>query len=273
MDDKKVASLFSQKLNPPGLNSSETGSAVVDNNAKMYVGTGPGDTATSKAEIVKSQQRTSAADQQLAKMAAIDKLDWKALPPPLLAQILSQIPYKGGQGEPDYYLTPIQALIFAMRAFELGLSPFSNEIWFNPKNNKANVSFEGKLKLARDKGMNFGPPHFARVEREASAALLKGLPQIGPAGKEPGIKCTITVQMGSTTEKAEYTAWLSEWYMARSPVWKEKPEHMLQLRAAEKCISFASGVGSSEMPGEPDIAPIDQPSPEIKIDSTEFEVK
>lgn len=193
-------------------------------------------TAASKAAIVKSDLAAQKQKAEIEKFSQVTTLDWKNIPPPMLAQLLVNIPFKGATGEPDYYLQPWQAMIFALRAFELGLSPFSNEIWFNPKNNKTNVSFEGKLKLARMHGMKLSPPVFKRIPAEESKPLV-------------AYKCTIISPDGP----CEYTATLKEWMVAKSPVWREKPDHMLQLRAAEKCLSFATGSGSSELMGEQDL--------------------
>jgi len=194
------------------------------------------ESAQSKAALVKENRAAERQKVELEKLAGIESLDWKALPPPMIAQLLVNIPFRGATGEPDYYLQPWQAMIFAIRAYELGLSPFSNEIWFNPKNNKSNVSFEGKLKLARMHGLNLSPPIFERLPEDATKPLV-------------AYKCTIIAPHG----KCEYTATLKEWRVPTSPVWRDKPEHMLQLRAAEKCLSFATGTGSSELMGEQDI--------------------
>jgi hypothetical protein len=193
-------------------------------------------TATQKAALVKADVAAQRQKAELAKFENISSLDWKQIPPPMLAQILVSIPFKGSGSDPDYYLTPVQGMIFALRCFELGVSPFSNEVWFNSKNNKVNVTFEGKLKLARMNGLNLSPPLFERVPSDPGKPLV-------------AYRCTIMAPHG----KCEYTATLKEWMVSSSPVWKAKPDHMLQLRAAEKCLSFATGSGASELPGERDI--------------------
>jgi len=193
-------------------------------------------TATQKAALVKANAASERQKAELEKLSGITSLDWKAIPPPMLSQILVAIPFRGSGSDPDYYLTPVQGMIFALRCFELGLSPFSNEVWFNPKNNKVNVTFEGKLKLARMNGQNLSPPLFERQPADVSKPLL-------------AYKCTIVAPHG----KCEYTATLKEWRVASSPVWRDRPDHMLQLRAAEKCLSFATGSGSSELMGEQDL--------------------
>jgi len=215
-----------------------------------------------KLDLAAEQERKS-----LEKLNAVASLDWKNIPPPVLAQVLTQMPFKGSGTDPDYFLKPWQALVFAMRCYELGLSPFSNEVWFNPKNNKVNVTFEGKLKLARKQGLNLGPPRFEVLKRPfPKGRMIAGFDQ------DQGQKCSMTTS--NQGDPAEYTAWLSEWYVPASPVWKAKPDHMLQLRAAEKCLSFASGIGSSELPDERDIDGLaDKAVPTVSaVESTEFNV-
>src|SRR6266850_3101495 len=190
--------------------------------------------------LAKQSQQENIQTRQLDKLKGITSFDWKQIPPPFMAELLMQTPFRGGSGEPDYYLSAYQAYRFAIRCYELGLSPLSTEVWYNPKNNMTNVTFEGKLKLARDKKLHLGPPRFERVIR------------VTPQKKEDyGYKCTMTTSREG--DAAEYTAWYSEWFVSSSPVWKAKPDHMLQLRAAEKCLSFASGIGASELMDDRDI--------------------
>jgi hypothetical protein len=189
-------------------------------------------------------------------MESMDKLDWKDLKPPVIATVLAKIPRRGRGGE-MVFLKPVQALIFALRCYELGLSPFGNEVWFNADTNTVNITLEGKRKLAHDKGYKFGPCQFKRQIRDWPSAKQK------PAGIAQDIGYTCQLPVHGWDKPTEYTAWLSEWYMPRSPVWQEKPEHMLQVRAQEKAISFATGVGASEMPGDDDIAGAEVPQVEV----------
>src|SRR5580693_7922518 len=139
--------------------------------------------ASQKAALVKAGAAADKQRSEIEKLSAVTSLDWKQIPPPMLAQILVNIPFKGSANDPDYYLQPWQAMIFALRCFELGLSPFSNEVWFNTKNNKVNVTFEGKLKLARMHGLNLSPPLFERIPQDATKPLL-------------AYKCTIVAPHG-----------------------------------------------------------------------------
>jgi hypothetical protein len=213
--------------------------------------------AKQQALLIQSDAQEKLQRKQIDALKEIVSFDWKAVPPPMLAQMLVQMPFKGGAGEPDYFLAPWQAMVFAMRCFELGLSPFSNEVWFNPKNNKVNVTFEGKLKLARKMGLNLSPPVLTRNPVDKAKPLV-----------------SYTCVINSPTGPCEYTATLKDWFQAKSPVWKEKPEHMLQLRAAEKCLSFASGIGSSELMGEQDLVAGEEAAKIMpNVESTTFTYK
>ncbi|MBO0887483.1 hypothetical protein J2P12_00120 [Candidatus Bathyarchaeota archaeon] len=218
--------------------------------------TGESRSAIQKAVEIQKATQEALQKKQIEQLNEISSFDWKAVPPPMLAQMLVQMPFKGGAGEPDYFLAPWQAMVFAMRCFELGLSPFSNEVWFNPKNNKVNVTFEGKLKLARKQGLDLGPPTFERIPKDPDKPLV-------------AYRCTISSPNGN----CQYTATLKEWQVLTSPVWKAKPDHMLQLRAAEKCLSFASGIGTSELPGEADLGTEPEKRELPTIDATKFEYK
>lgn len=196
-----------------------------------------GGITTEQVALAKQSIADNSRAKQLEKFAGITSFDWKQIPPPFMAELLMQTPFRGGSGEPDYYLSAFQAYRFAIRCFEIGLSPLSTEVWYNPKNNMTNVTFEGKLKLARINNLHLSPPVLERIPEDVAKPLV-------------AYKCTIQSPAGPSV----YTATLKEWKVGVSPVWRDRPDHMLQLRAAEKCLSFASGIGSSELMGEQDLA-------------------
>lgn len=188
-------------------------------------------------------------------MSSMTTLDWKNLLPNQTALLLMQKPFPiSGGGTTN--LTFKQALLFAVRAYELGISPFSSGIWFDPNRGSVNLTLEGKRELARLKGIDLGPPKFTEMFREwkdvrksdtSDECQKAGFP------RDIGYKCTIRVGKPEYKEFVEYDAWLSEWYVSRSPVWKAKASHMLQTRSTEKAISLAMGTGASDMVGnEPD---------------------
>src|SRR6185369_12193474 len=96
------------------------------------------DTKPTATELVAQQKQTA----QLSVLDQMDTFDWKKLPPPVMANLLTKIPFKGRKDEPDYYLNPAQAMVFALRCFELGLSPFSSEVWFDRDKYKVNTTLE-----------------------------------------------------------------------------------------------------------------------------------
>lgn len=187
-----------------------------------------------------------------AAMSGMNTLDWKNLQPNQTALLLMQRPMAVSGGG-TMYLNFKQALLFAVRCYELGLSPFSDSVWFDANKSAVNLTLAGKRELARIKGIDLGPPKFEPLTRE-----WKELPRLTDTAKECqtagfprdfGYKCSIRVGNPVNKECVEYIAWASEWYVSRSPVWKAKPEHMLQTRATEKAISLAMGTGASSAVG------------------------
>ena len=183
-------------------------------------------------------------------MSNMTSLDWRNLQPNQMALLLMQKPFPvsgGGMSTLNFK----QALIFALRCFELGVSPLSSEVWFDPQRGSTNLTLEGKKQVARNKGIDLGPPQFTDLSRDwnevptmneqAKGAKNAGFP------KDIGIKCRMRVGPVANQEFAEYSCWLSEWYVSRSPVWQAKPTHMMQVRATDKCISMALGTGISDM--------------------------
>ena len=186
---------------------------------------------------------------------ALDSFDWRAMKPHQMALLLMQKPFSSRGG--TLYLNFRQALLFATRCYELGLSPFSSEVWYDPNKGSVNLSLEGKRQLARLRGIDLGPPQFEEINREWKDALR--MTEAGEAAKKAGftrdvgIKCRIRVGDPALKEQVEYIAYLSEWYVSSSPVWQQKALHMLQTRATEKAISMALGTGASSMPSEEEI--------------------
>lgn len=187
-----------------------------------------------------------------AAMSGMNTLDWKDLKPNQTALLLMQRPMNVSGGG-TMYLNFKQALLFAVRCYELGLSPFSDGVWFDPGKSSVNLTLAGKRELARIKGIDLGPPKFEDVSREWNAVprMTESAEAAKKAGftKDVGIKCLVRVGDPKNGEYAEYSAFISEWYVDRSPVWKQKPMHMLQTRATEKCISLAMGTGASSAVG------------------------
>jgi len=189
-------------------------------------------------------------------MSGMATLDWRDLKPNQTALLLMQRPMNVSGGG-TMYLNFKQALLFAVRCYELGLSPFSDGVWFDANKSSVNLTLAGKRELARIKGIDLGPPKFERLERPWTEVprMTETAEEAKKAGftKDIGFVCKIRVGKPEHQETCDYTAWLSEWYVGRSPVWKAKPEHMLQTRATEKAISLAMGTGASTIPDEKEL--------------------
>ena len=202
------------------------------------------------ASMVKEQDRPI-----LDMVQALDSFDWRSMKPHQMALLLMQKPFTSRGG--TLFLNFRQALLFATRCYELGLSPFGADVWYDAGKGSVNLSLEGKRQLARNKGIDLGPPQFEMLTRE-----WKDVPRMSETAenakkvgftKDVGYKCKLRIGDPKNNEHSEYTAWLSEWMVASSPVWKEKPEHMLQVRAQEKALTMAMGTGASAMPSEEEI--------------------
>lgn len=186
-------------------------------------------------------------------METMDNLDWRNLKPHQTALLIMQKPMVASGGG-QMFLSFRQAILFATRCYELGVSPFSSEVWFDANRASVNLTLEGKKQVARNRNIDLGPPTFTELSRE-----WKDVPRVTDAGKDAqklgftkdvGITCRMRVGDPKLAEHVEYIAWLNEWFVPKSPVWVNKPLHMLQTRATEKAISLVLGTGASEMVSE-----------------------
>src|SRR3990167_3556383 len=181
-------------------------------------------------------------------METMESLDWKNLKPHQTALLIMQKPFTA-RGGGQMFLSFRQAILFATRCYELGVSPFSSEVWFDADKASVNLTLEGKKQVARNKGIDLGPPTFEELVR-----YWKDVSRVTDAGKEAqklgftkdvGCKCRMRVVDPKLAEHVEYIAWLNEWFVPKSPVWVNKALHMLQTRATEKAISLVLGTGAS----------------------------
>lgn len=78
--------------------------------------------------------------------------------------------------------------------------------------------------------------------------VMKKLDEFIASGKLTGYDCEVKMGADGRPESAtasiyrkdgdkpaRYTAWFSEWVVSNSPVWQQKPRHMLWLRAIKQC--------------------------------------
>ena len=161
----------------------------------------------------------------------VNSLDWRSLKPNEMALILTQKPFAVSGGG-TMFLNFKQALLFALRCYELGVSPLSSEVWYDPNRASTNLTLEGKRMVARNRGIDLGPPSFVELEREWSTLpkMSENATAAKNAGfaKDVGAKCKIRVGPIANQEYSEYSCWLSEWYVPKSPVWQSRTMHMIQ---------------------------------------------
>lgn len=201
-------------------------------------------------------------DTDMALAGSFATFDWKNVPPTAMAQILIRKPFQGKQGDPPYYLKIDQALYFAMRCYDLGVSPLGAEAWFDPARWVVNLTAEGQRRVARNLGLNLGPPRYERLTRPWPVTKPP-IPINGKAVAEDfGYTCKMDV---NGRGDVSYTAWFSEWFRP-TPIWREQPDHMLQVRAQDHAIEFATGVGMSNpiVEQEPPVEVATPPQIEVK---------
>lgn len=217
------------------------------------------ETALDKAKRQREQEKLAQAaevEKDLDQIRAmnLETLDWDALKPHEMAQILMLIPRRGKQGT-TYKLTAAQALVFALRSRQMGLSPISSEVWFNADAWATEPTVEGQRKIIANKGIDCGAPKCERIERDIPV-------------KDWGYRCKLTYWLKDKWDTVEYDCWFSEWNMPNSPVWQSKPSHMLQVRALGRCLEMISGVGVSGMPQQDEGE--ETPKGTIETKATEF---
>lgn len=184
-----------------------------------------------------------------AAMSDLQSMDWKNLQPNQMALLLMQKPFPVSGGGVAY-LNLRQALLFALRSFELGLSPLSSEVFYNTATGSVNVTLEGKRALARNRNIDLGPPVFAETSRawDAVPRMTQAAEEAKKMGftSDVGVTCKMRIGPSQNNEHVEFTAYLSEWFVSRSAVWKEKPQWMLSVRSQDKCLVMALGAGVSD---------------------------
>ena len=226
--------------------------------------TAPSDARVAAAEV-KDQAIAKREAAQEAIVGSFASFDWRNVPPPAMAQILIRKPFSGKQGDPPYYLKLDQALYFAMRCYDLGVSPLGAEAWFDPARWVVNLTAEGQRRVARNLGLNLGPPRGEWLEREWPAEKPPLIINGKAVPKDIGHTCRMDVNgRGDVT----YTAWLSEWFRP-TPIWREQYRHMLQVRSQDHAIEFATGVGMSNPIVEEVVEPLPIPAPQIEVVSAD----
>lgn len=237
-----------------------------------------------KAEEARIRQQEELRE-NLAMLGNSPSLDWEKLSPQAQIAYIMTKPFSVRDDDGNYMTCKLQfwdAVAFVGRALELKLSILGNDMFPTIKMTTVGgqkearmsgigISSEAKARVAARMGCKFGPPLFTEVEREWPKAKISKKPQW--TDKDRGVTCRMKMFVDGVAEgqDAEYTAWLSEWYAGNksgTAYWDKNPDWMLRIRAKDKCITLASGVGQSE--AQQDDAPEVPAAPTPQLQTTEF---
>lgn len=251
--------------------------------------------ALAAAKSAAKEQAIAVADEpkkefELEVLAKIKNLDWKKLPPPLMARLLCERPYPPAyKGGPPRYLTFPQATWLALWATQEDVSPLGNEIVFQFDTWACSLTTEGQKHKLRNLQIEATPPVFRFIERSwPNGRGRKAPPELWeivevpdpvrpgkttlkeqPPANDRGCVCRIEVWQRGEWKPSEYTAWLSEWIMVRNSNWLERTDHMLQTRAYDKAMENVTGVGiSAPIPEVRDevVRPVEREAPTVWTD-------
>jgi hypothetical protein len=216
--------------------------------------------ASDKAALIRSDRAAEALERKqrseelfMEQLNALTTLDWEDMPVPVLATLLMSKPFKGKRDEPDKYMSPKQALIYAssIKFLNAGcvdpqkkLNPFLNDVWPDLDTMKVNVTVEGQRKLASRRG-DLGIPTWKEIKRPLANGAERKLPW---QKEDIGYECSMPI--GKEVCKA--TAWLSMWFK-NTPIWRENWEHMLRVRSEGLCYETITGVGISQPHGDKEV--------------------
>jgi hypothetical protein len=218
----------------------------------------------SNIELTSAQKLAEQKAQQQLQVEAffteVNSYDWNKLPPPIVAKLLTYKPWKSG--DIDYYMNYAEALMIALRCNKLGVDPFSDEVFYDAKNKRLNLTLEGEIAAARAKGIEFGVPTFKHESRPFTGTAIPGFKE------DLGCICTMLVKTTFGEQKASAEVWLSEgWYVATNPNWRQRTKWMLEVRAQSNAIKNCSGVGISAQISEQELPAASslEPTSEIVI--------
>ena len=186
---------------------------------------------------------------------------WEKMPEELKDAVLLMQRRFTGTGGSFYYLTPPQALAVVRFCRAKNLEVHSDHWFFDPANERINISTSGLRAESRSKQIDLGPPQLERLKRPwpAVAPRIVGY----ETGEDFGYLCKMRVGTGS--DVATYEAWFSTSAQVKKPdsrfpdkprelkgFWATNPDHMLQVAAQRNCIKNAMGSGISQMPSDDD---------------------
>ena len=200
---------------------------------------------------VEDAQKKRALVKQEASASFLEQvnIDWTKCPPMALARLIRAVPYGRDREGNGLHYSDEQAIILGQSCYSMGLNPFRNHAYLNPKTNKLALYVEGQQELARLRGIKIGPARYIELTRpfptanKYNAQRIACLKELGFT-EDIGIKCEIEV-LGFKNQ-AESIVWASEWLVPHNEVWKDRISHMLRTRAKGKALAEVTGAEISE---------------------------
>ena len=174
-------------------------------------------------------------------LATVETLDWSKLPVPILTNVLSKRPFPPASKDgPKRYLGATQAFFLALWLNENQLPISGHCWWYNFETDTPELTVEGRIKIARDKGWKIGAPTYARVPENFSEPLV-------------AYDCALPIFVEGSWQTITYRAFLSmfgfqrDGKSAKGGLWSNEggKEHMLRVRAFDNCLKQI-GYGFSE---------------------------
>ena len=170
----------------------------------------------------------------------VSDLDWKKLPPPITAMLLTKRPFPpAAKALPDRYMTPHQAIFVALWLYRHGFDLSGHQWWYNFETNSPEMTVEGKLDKARREGWKLGAPRLGRTPVDRKQPL-------------EGYECALPVKIEGEWQEFRYYADIRLFGVnydgnPKKGLWSNPAgaEHMLGVRAFDGCLKQI-GYGFSE---------------------------
>jgi hypothetical protein len=241
----------------------------MDNNSGAATITAP-QMSTTQLAVQASDARKVGLQLQTDLLAKVVNQQWDSPDnqPLAMAFLLTHMPLAKGAT-----MSLPEALAFYLTAIAEGANPFTGELYRTGAWRFA-TNVQAKINKLRKMGIDVGVPKFTKKEREWPKIDGKPKKLIRYVNnqavsfdmeKEPGVVCEITIGKSPV----EQEVWLIGEYMPNNQNWYDRMDHMLQVRALGRCVTFGGGEGVSDQVGvdaPEDVKQVEEvETPKIKV--------
>jgi hypothetical protein len=193
------------------------------------------------------QQEMDLLTEMIGKISNIDGNDWLVVENvPAIAYLLTKMPLAKGAT-----LSYPEAMAMAFTCVSEKANPWTGEVYrTGPFRFGTNV--QQKINKLRREGIQVGVPSFDPQFRDWPAG--KKLTRYDYVTKreisfdmprEPGMTCNLPLGKSLVSQ----TVWLIENFVSSNDNWYSRMDHMLQVRALGRCVTFGGGEGVSDNVG------------------------